>query len=217
MAYVPPERLLEFPESVGVAIPGGQFRLEKDEGRPDAGGELVYSGPNVMMGYATSSADLIRPEELDELYTGDLAVQNSAGLYQIVGRRSRFIKPFGLRISLDEVERKLADQGIIAAAVGDDHLLAIYCENNIASNVILGLAEWLKIPAAGLAFYLLNSVPRSASGKIDYASLKRLFESAPENCQIIRQLSTSRLCSRLTSQARRLLINKASIVWGETR
>ena len=45
---------------------------------------------------------------LDELATGDLARYDADdGVFEIVGRRSRFVKPFGLRIDLDAVEADL--------------------------------------------------------------------------------------------------------------
>ena len=44
------------PHAIGVPVPGGALRIHE----PDATGtgELVYRGPNVMLGYATNAADL---------------------------------------------------------------------------------------------------------------------------------------------------------------
>ncbi len=52
---------------------------------PDVG-ELVYTGPNVMMGYAEHVDDLARGPETPELRTGDLARQADDGLFEITGR-----------------------------------------------------------------------------------------------------------------------------------
>ena len=53
MAYLPPELAQSRPGSIGRPIPGGTFTLEPLDGWPDPDvGELVYHGPNVMMGYA---------------------------------------------------------------------------------------------------------------------------------------------------------------------
>jgi acyl-CoA synthetase (AMP-forming)/AMP-acid ligase II len=52
MAYLPPELASEHPQAIGVPIPGGSFRLEPRTG------ELLYRGPNVMMGYASRPQDL---------------------------------------------------------------------------------------------------------------------------------------------------------------
>ena len=58
IAYVPPDRLAEKLGSAGIAIPGGRLRIE-DTGRRRAGrpatGEVVYEGPNVMLGYASGA------------------------------------------------------------------------------------------------------------------------------------------------------------------
>ena len=59
MAYLPPELAASRPSTIGRPIPGGSFTIEPvDEWADDAVGELVYRGPNVMMGYAHGPADL---------------------------------------------------------------------------------------------------------------------------------------------------------------
>lgn len=64
MAYMPPDRLRGREDRIGIAIPGGSLTIEDNDGRiissADQPGELVYRGPNVMMGYASSRADLAR-------------------------------------------------------------------------------------------------------------------------------------------------------------
>ncbi|MGE3588740.1 MAG: AMP-binding protein, partial [Ilumatobacteraceae bacterium] len=105
MAYLPPELGLARPETIGRAIPGGSFHLRRDDDLPEGVGELVYRGPNVMLGYAVERTDLVRGRDIDELSTGDLArFHEDEGVFEIVGRRSRFVKPLGLRVDLDAVE-----------------------------------------------------------------------------------------------------------------
>src|SRR5690606_29559901 len=41
ISYIPPERVLEKTNSIGIAIPGGELSLEPETG------ELIYKGPNV--------------------------------------------------------------------------------------------------------------------------------------------------------------------------
>jgi acyl-CoA synthetase (AMP-forming)/AMP-acid ligase II len=104
MSYMPPARILDAPDCIGIPIPRGSFRLIDETGTtissPGTVGELVYSGPNVMLGYALSPDDLSKGRELEELRTGDLASRDAQGLYRIVGRKSRFAKLYGLRINL---------------------------------------------------------------------------------------------------------------------
>ncbi len=110
MAFLPPELAVRRPAAIGRAIPGGELRLEPVDGQPDDVGELVYRGPNVMMGYAERPDDLAEGALLDELRTGDLArFHADDGVFEIVGRRSRFVKPFGLRIDLDLIEQAVRD------------------------------------------------------------------------------------------------------------
>lgn len=128
MAYVPPARLREAPGSIGIAVPGGSLRVDVDPalGLGDDVGELVYRGPNVMLGYAAAPDDLARGRDLDELRTGDLARRDpTTGMIELVGRRSRFVKPFGLRIDLDEVERRARSVAPAAVVVGDDDGIAV--------------------------------------------------------------------------------------------
>lgn len=73
MAYLPPELAASQPAAVGVPIEGGSFEL--------ADGELIYRGPNVMLGYAEHPADLALGRTVDALATGDLARRTPDGLY----------------------------------------------------------------------------------------------------------------------------------------
>ena len=80
----------------------------------DDDSELIYHGPNVMLGYAQSAEDFALGRSIDYLRTGDLARRRDDGLYEIVGRRSRFLKLFGLRVDLDQLEHGLRLDGIQA-------------------------------------------------------------------------------------------------------
>ena len=131
MAYLPPELAAAHPNAIGVAIPGGSITIEPvDDPADPAGergdvGELVYRGPNVMLGYAEGPSDLAEGRTVDALRTGDLGRRGPDGLFEIVGRRSRFVKPFGVRTDLDGVERLLAEHGIEAACTGTDAHLVV--------------------------------------------------------------------------------------------
>ena len=74
-------------------------------------GELVYQGENVTMGYAESYFDLQKGDENDGLlHTGDLGMRDEDGFYYITGRLNRFLKMYGNRINLDEIEDILNKQ-----------------------------------------------------------------------------------------------------------
>ncbi|GAB2774967.1 AMP-binding protein [Nocardioides salsibiostraticola] len=169
MAYLPPDLAAAAPDAIGTPIAGGRFEIE------DATGELVYFGPNVMLGYAENAADLARGREIDSLRTGDLARRREDGLFEIVGRSSRVAKVFGLRVDLDLVERTLAARGVVvAAADGGDRLVVAAC--SAARPVDEGrvrrlISEEFGLPAAGVVVLALDDLPRLASGKVDYSAL----------------------------------------------
>ena len=78
-----------------------------------------------MLGYAETPADLALGRVVSRLRTGDVARRTADGLYEVIGRRSRFAKVFGLRIDLDQVERVYADEGTscLLPPHGDDRLV----------------------------------------------------------------------------------------------
>lgn len=181
IAYVPPHQLNENPECIGIAIPDGELHLVNEDGtdivETDTSGELVYRGPNVMMGYASSRADLNRGPELAELKTGDLAVRNKDGLYRIVGRRSRMSKIAGLRIGHDALEQALSSRGMNAAVFGDENsVVAIYTSAHSEDAVRKALIEASGLTAMHVAASRQDKLPRVASGKIDYQRLKSGYE-----------------------------------------
>ncbi|MEE1758795.1 AMP-binding protein [Streptomyces sp. SP18BB07] len=178
MAYLPPDRAAERPRAVGVPIPGGSFRIRPvdDVDEPDTG-ELVYSGPNVMLGYADGPADLALGRTVEELHTGDIARRAPDGLYEVVGRRSRFIKILGLRIDPQRVETILADHGIRALCAGDDDALAVVATQAHgvdAAGVRRLVADTCGLPPHALHVRVVRELPRLASGKPDHQAVRRL-------------------------------------------
>ena len=175
MAYLPPDRLADYPDCIGVPIPGGRLELRGDDGPIDTAetpGELVYQGANVMMGYASGPADLALGPEIEALATGDIAVRNAVGLYRIVGRKSRFAKPFGLRIDLDEIEAFLGQRGIAAMVAGTDDIIAIGVRGDVRGlDVVAELAARYQLPETLFDAAVLVDFPHLPSGKRDFQAL----------------------------------------------
>ena len=184
MAFVPPELVHANPAAVGYPIPGGSLELVDERGDLISGsgaeGELVYRGPNVMMGYADGAGDLARGAELTELLTGDLAVRDELGMISITGRKSRFVKLFGLRIGLDEVEGLLHEQGVPAAVHGDDRQLRIVVTDGARAAEMTDLVRRrFGLPVGSVAARGVAVVPRLPSGKVDYQAIRALFDDDP--------------------------------------
>ncbi|MEL6734843.1 MAG: AMP-binding protein, partial [Pseudomonadota bacterium] len=179
MAYLPPEAALTHSETIGQAIPGGQITLQDAEGQEitEAGvaGELVYEGPNVMMGYARAPEDLAKPQGLSQLKTGDIAERTPDGFYKITGRAKRFVKIAGRRISLDGLESDLRAMGHAAYATGSDQQIRLYfCNSQAPEDVTHQLATRLKVPATTFTLLQIAEPPLMPSGKVDYRALAAL-------------------------------------------
>jgi acyl-CoA synthetase (AMP-forming)/AMP-acid ligase II len=177
MAYLPPELALDNPDTIGVPVPGGTMRLSPVPDAPPGVGELVYSGPNVMMGYAESLADLARGAELTELRTGDLARQTDAGLFQVVGRLDRQAKVLGHRVDLDRVESELADAGIAVRLVARPGCLwAFSTSPRSRARVRARLGAATGLHGAAVRVEVVDRLPVTSSGKPDDAALRTHVE-----------------------------------------
>ncbi len=180
MAYLPPELAETHSKAAGVPIPGGSFRLQPLPDWPEEDtGELVYAGPNVMLGYAHTPDDLALGRTVDELHTGDVARRTAEGLYEIVGRRSRFAKILGLRIDPDQVETMLARHGVTALCAGDDSALsvaavAVGAQAADARRIRNLVASECGLPARAVRVRVLADLPRLPTGKPDYRAVREL-------------------------------------------
>ena len=166
--------------SVGVALAGGQFSIVDENGAPlpaDAVGTVVYEGPNVMLGYATSRADLGNGDEMNgRLETGDLGRLDWEGFLYLTGRTKRFAKIAGYRLGLDEIEQELfAVCPVACLDLGEKIAVAHEQESETALKArVRELADSYKVPSSSFALRKITQIPRASSGKIDYARLKDL-------------------------------------------
>ena len=167
ISYVPFGTLASKAGSIGVAVPNGSLHL-------DSAGELVYSGPNVMMGYAESRTDLAKGDELlGLLKTGDLARKDEDGYFYITGRSKRFLKMFGKRFNLDEVEQILQRQlEVPVACFGRDDFLQVAMEGNgDVDSAASRLREMFGLPKDAVSIVTMRRLPRTSNGKLDYPAL----------------------------------------------
>ena len=187
-----PVYALNKPGTIGLPYPGNAFRVvdmedaarEMPRGQP---GELMYSGPLVMLGYhnnPAASAETIRPDGW--LHTGDIAIMDDDGYATIVDRKKDMILTAGFNVYPAELERVLCMHPAVAlsavgsisdeakgelakayvmlrpgARVNGAELIA-HCRDHLASY---------KVPRA---IQFVDSVPMTASGKIMRRMLKNI-------------------------------------------
>jgi len=185
ITYVPPERLSDKIGSIGISIPGGELKIMNDETEitnSNEVGEIVYKGDNVMLGYAENRNDLCKGDELNGiLYTGDLGYKDEDRFFYVTGRMKRFIKIFGFRINLDEVQKMVENHfGISAACTGKDDLLKVlvHSDDKLAEvNVKNEILKMYKLNFKSIVVKSTNQIPTNSSGKYDYAKINEMFEN----------------------------------------
>ena len=179
MSYLEPNYLSNKKGSVGKAIEDGNFFLydkknnfEITENHKE--GELIYKGPNVMMGYAKKNSDLVRGFDNNNiLETGDLAIKDLDGFYYITGRIKRIIKILGFRINLDEIESTINAENIECACVGKDNNLIIYItDDKLIDDVKKIIVKKLKINKKNFLIKVIITLPRNENNKINYKELE---------------------------------------------
>jgi len=182
MGYLPPERAVEKKGSMGIPIPGGTFRLVDADDReitePHVTGELVYEGKNVTLGYAVCGEDLIKGDERGGvLKTGDMAQFDEDHFYYIVGRKKRFLKIYGNRVNLDEIDRMIKGQfNIEVASDGvDDHMYIFVTDGNLADEVREFVIAKTKLNLAAFKVTVIDEIPKNESGKTLYKELKKYY------------------------------------------
>ncbi len=183
MGYLPPEKAVEKKGSMGIAIPGGKFRLVDEQNAeiniPYVTGELVYEGKNVTLGYAEAGRDLIKGDDRKGvLYTGDMAQFDEDGYFYIVGRKKRFLKIYGNRVNLDEVERLVKGKfSIEAACAGRDDHMTIFLESDCFSDDVREyVVSKTHLNPAAFSLKVIDGIPKNDSGKILYRELERYYE-----------------------------------------
>lgn len=181
--------------SVGRLLPGIEQRLEPVADM-DGAYRLFIRGPNIMQGYLRPENPGVLDKPQDGWHdTGDIVRIDGRGFVSIAGRAKRFAKIGGEMVSLDAIE-SLAR----AAAPAFEQAAILRQRDGMADEIVLyttdaalkrdGLAQAAKEKGAstlGLPgndnIRAVAEIPKLASGKTDYVSLKRLdsaFNTAAE-------------------------------------
>ncbi|MDS7597161.1 AMP-binding protein [Agrobacterium tumefaciens] len=196
--YLPPDEIDTRPTSIGKAIPECEIFIVTAEGqraKPGEPGILVHRGPTVSMGYwnrPEETAKVLRPHPFipatqggeTVCYSGDLAIEDEEGFFSFVARNDAMIKSSGYRISPTEVEESLMSTGLFhqVAVIGlpdpfageKVHAVATAANQNIdVSAALKKAAEMLAPFMIPRAIELVEALPVTANGKVDYRALVR--------------------------------------------
>lgn len=198
--YLPPEELDRRPTSIGKAIPNTEILVVNEQGqpcKPGEVGELVHRGPTVSMGYwgqPELTAKILRPHpfaraELGDsekvCYSGDLVKMDEDGFFYFVGRRDNMIKSSGFRISPTEIEEVLFQTGKLreAAVIGipdgaQGQVIKAFVvsrdRETVRSEELLSFcAEKMPRYMVPKTVEVLDVLPKTPSGKVDYPALRR--------------------------------------------
>jgi acyl-coenzyme A synthetase/AMP-(fatty) acid ligase len=172
MSYLPYNMAIKKIGSIGIAIPGGKFELKNKNVRGE--GELIFKGKNVSLGYAEDIRDLKKGDERKGvLETGDIAKVDSDGFYYIIGRKKRFLKLFGNRINLDEVETLIKSKFNIECAVsGEDDKMKLYIIDKTKKAPLKDfVSKMTGIHFSAFEIIVVLEIPKNEAGKILYKEL----------------------------------------------
>lgn len=179
------------PGSCGRPVPGYEPRVEDDDGREMAAGEignLLVRGESAFVGYWGKPDLTARTKRREWVRTGDKFFVDEEGYYHYCGRTDDMMKVSGLWVSPGEVENALlAHPAVQEAAVvaSRDDLGFVHPTACVVLRAGLGQGdklseEILHFVKARLASYkcprsveVLEELPKTATGKIQRYKLRR--------------------------------------------
>lgn len=169
ISYVPHHLLEQVQEgAVGLSIPPSKLSVVNDE--------LVFESKSVMMGYAEKAEDLAKDDELNGyLKTGDLGFEDVNKIFYIKGRTKRIAKIYGVRISLDELEKKI-DHLCESVITSNDQKFFIHLQKSDAqyfSECVSILSKYQNLHSSLFECRAIENFPRTVTGKIDYKALSK--------------------------------------------
>jgi long-chain acyl-CoA synthetase len=186
LSYLPPERAVDKPDSIGLPIRGVELKVVDADGcdlPPGEMGELVARGDNVTLGYLDEPEETARILRAGWLWTGDLACRDDDGFFYLKGRTREILKIGGHRVSPIEIEQAIARhpdvEDVAVTGLADDLLGEVpVAWVVIRSGTTTGPDELRRFCLDELppyqvpvSFVLLDALPRNEAGKLLRAEL----------------------------------------------
>ena len=184
------------PGSCGLPLAGLATRIIDAQGCDVAQGtegQLIVRGPNLMQGYLNRPAETAEALAGGWYHTGDLARSDVNGFLTITGRLKELIIRGGQNIAPTEIEEAIlshpdvldcAALGIAHPQLGEVPIACIVVREGrtVDPQAIRELCATLlstyKVPRS---VHLVDSIPRTGSGKIMRFRLRELVEVTPPN------------------------------------
>ena len=112
------------------------------------------------------------------LETGDMAQVDEDGYYYIVGRKKRFLKLFGNRVNLDEIDQMVKCQfGNVDFACGgiDDHMYLFGTDRSTVDEIKSYVVAKTGLNPAAFSTVVIDAIPKNEAGKTLYRELERYY------------------------------------------
>lgn len=175
ISILPPGELPTRVGSAGLPLPGVELRILDPD--TDGVGRIEIHGPNVMLGYAESRDDLGKdPMTATGISTGDSGRIDADGFLWVTGRTGRFAKVHGTRVSLDHIEMELSGSMDCAALERDGHVIVVIANPPESLPGQRDLERRFGLGPGTVEIQIIDTLPRTASGKIDQSRLAQLMQ-----------------------------------------
>lgn len=180
VTYIEKENILSHPGSSGKAIRNVSVKIVNRNGKealPGERGEIIVTGPNVMIGYYKNMEKTLKAKRDNVLYTGDLGWIDEDGFLYVTGRMDNMIISAGKNIYPEEIEGVLTTihdikEALVVGEMGKNEVvdlkayIVVSCESINMSEIYNICRERLENYKVPKEVHIINSLEKTVSGKI---------------------------------------------------